>query len=92
MTKRDDKADLSLSQTLLLREQLTKLEDRLHQLLASYQFYDNAIRSMIDPECLGKSSEGEDCHLGLCLNQQWLQQQGDHVITELIITQQMLRN
>jgi len=68
------------------------LEDRLHQLLASYQFYDTAIRSMVDPESLGNNNDGEDCHLGLCLHQQWLRQQGDDVITELITTQQMVRN
>lgn len=91
MTKRDDKAGLPLSQTLLLKEQLTKVEDRLHQLLASYQFYDNAVRSMVDPELFGKDSKGEDCHFGLCLSQQWLRQQGEDVVTELITTQQMVR-
>jgi len=60
-------------------------------LLASYQFYDNAIRSMVDPESLGRGNEGEDCHLGLCLHQQWLHQQSEAVVTELITTQQMMR-
>jgi len=97
MSEHDDNAGLPLSQTLLLKEQLTRLEDRLHQLLASYQFYDNAIRSMVDPESLdrglGRGNEGEDCHLGLCLHlhQQWLHQQGEAVVTELITTQQIMR-
>jgi len=90
MSKRDDNAGMPLPQTQLLQEQLTKVEDRLHRLLASYQFYDNAIRSMVEPELLGKGNYGEDCHAGLCLNQQWLHQQGEAVITELIITQQLM--
>ena len=94
MTEHDDNAGLPLSQTLLLKEQLTRLEDRLHQLLASYQFYDNAIRSMVDPQSLNKvlasDNQGEECHLGLCLHQQWLHQQGEDVVTELITTQQMM--
>jgi len=47
MTKRDDKADSPLPQTKLstnpqtaLTERLSQLEDRLHNLLACYQFYD----------------------------------------------------
>jgi len=36
---------------------------------------------MVDPELLGKDNLGEDCHLGLCLHQQWLHQQGEAVVT-----------
>jgi len=39
---------------------------------------------MVDPEALGRDNDGEDCHLGLCLHQQWLHQQGEAVMTELI--------
>ncbi len=93
MAEHDDNAGLPLSQTLLLREQLTKLEDRLHRLLASYQFYDTAIRAMTAPDYMEHQVlSNEECHFGLYLNQQWLQQQGEEVITELITTQQMMRS
>lgn len=92
MTEHDDKAGLPLSQTLLLKEQLTKVEDRLHRLLASYQFYDNAIWAIVDPDRLqGDTINNEETHFGLYLNQQWLKQQSEDLTTELIITQQMMR-
>ncbi len=91
-TTRDDNAGLPLSQTLLLREQLTRLEDRLHRLLASYQFYDTAIRAMTAPDYVEHTAlSNEECHFEFYLNQQWLQQQGEEVITELITTQQVMR-
>jgi len=40
---------------------------------------------------LGRDNQGEDCHLGLRLHQQWLHEQGEAVVTELITTQQMMR-
>ncbi len=92
MAEHDDNAGLPLSQTLLLREQLTRLEDRLHRLLASYQFYDTAIRAMTAPDYIEPDIlSNKECHFGLYLNQQWLQQQGEEVITELITTQQMMQ-
>lgn len=88
MTKRDDKADSLLPQTKLtthsqaaLTERLSKLEDRLHNLLAGYQFYDHAIRAMTNPEQLDDSQEW---YFGLFLNQQWLRQQGERVMAELV--------
>ena len=42
---------------------------------------------MTEPEQLTNS---EDWHLGLFLNQQWLQQRGEQVLQELINTKQQL--
>jgi dTDP-4-amino-4,6-dideoxygalactose transaminase len=88
MTEHDDKAGLPLSQTKLttnqqqaLTERLSKLEDRLHNLLACYQFYDHAIRAMTNPEQLDDSQEW---YFGLFLNQQWLREQGERVMAELV--------
>jgi len=87
MAEHDDKAGLPLSQTKILKEQLSQTEDRLHNLLSSYQFYDNAIRALVDPE---KLEDSEDWHFGLFLNQQWLRQQGQELITELVTIKQSL--
>mgnify|MGYP001030688050 CR=1 FL=1 len=88
MAKHDDKAGLSLSQTKLttnqqqaFTERLSKLEDRLHNLLACYQFYDHAIRAMTNPEQIDNTDEW---YFGLFLNQQWLRQQGERVMAELV--------
>jgi dTDP-4-amino-4,6-dideoxygalactose transaminase len=88
MAEQDDKAGLPLSQTKItnteqstLIERLSKLEDRLHNLLACYQFYDHAIRAMTNPEQLDDSQEW---YFGLFLNQQWLRQQGERVMAELV--------
>ena len=90
MTKRDDNAGSPLPQTQNaaigqseLIEQLSQLEDKLHNLLACYQFVGEAVRLMTEPEPL---THREDWHLGLFLNQQWLQQQGEQVLSELINT------
>jgi len=87
MTKRDDKADLALPQTKTLTEQLSRLEDQLHNLLACYQFYDHAIRAMTSPEQL---EESQEWYFGLFLNQQWLRRQGEQVMTELVSIKQSL--
>lgn len=88
MAKRKSKAGSPLSQTKITTEQqqafterLSKLEDRLHNLLACYQFYDHAIRAMTNPEQLDNTDEW---YFGLFLNQQWLRQQGERVMAELV--------
>ena len=91
MAEHDDNAGLPLRQTQLLKEQLTKLEDRIHQLRCSYQFYDSAVRAMARADELRTEIDNEDYYFGLHLNQQWLRQQGEDLTTELIITQQMMR-
>ena len=88
MTKRKSKAGLSLPQTKIttdqqqaLTEPLSKLEDQLHNLLASYRFYDCAIRHMTEPDHL---EESDEWHFGLFLHQQYLQRQGEKVVEELL--------
>jgi dTDP-4-amino-4,6-dideoxygalactose transaminase len=88
MSNENDKAGLPLPQTKLttdqqqaLTEPLSKLEDQLHNLLASYRFYDCAIRHMTEPAHL---EESDDWHFGLFLHQQYLQQQADKVMEELV--------
>jgi hypothetical protein len=88
MSNENDKAGLPLPQTKLttdqqqaLTEPLSKLEDQLHNLLASYRFYDCAICHMTEPDHL---EESDDWHFGLFLHQQYLQQQADKVMEELV--------
>jgi hypothetical protein len=50
-------------------------------LLASYRFYDCAIRHMTEPDHL---EESDEWHFGLFLHQQYLQQQADKVMEELV--------
>ena len=88
MTTRDDKADLPMPQTKTLNEQLSRLEDQLHGLLACYQFYDHAIRAMTNPEHL---EESQEWYFGLFLNQQWLRRQGEKVMLELTTIKQSLK-
>jgi len=87
MAKRDNKAGLPLLPTKTLTEQLSDVEDKLHNLLACYQFYDHAIRSMTNPEHLEDSQEW---YFGLFLNQQWLRRQGEMVMVELVEIKQSL--
>jgi len=87
MAEHDDKAGSPLSQTKITINQLSKLEDQLHNLLACYQFYDHAIRSMTNPEQL---EDSEEWYFGLFLNQQWLRRQGETVMAELINIKQSL--
>ena len=96
MAEHDDKADSTLPQTQTthieqteLIQQLSQLEDRLHNLLACYQFFGEAVRLMTDPE---QTTCPEDWHLGLFLNQQWLREQGDGLMQELINTKQQLNH
>ena len=95
MTKRDDNAGSPLPQIQNantgqseLIEQLSQLEDQLHNLLACHQFFGEAIRLMTDPE---QPTNSEDWHLGLFLNQQWLQQQGGQVMQELLSLKHSLK-
>jgi len=95
MTKRDDKAGLPLLPTKTLTteqqaltERLSKLEDQLHNLLACYRFYGEAIIAITDPERLDDSKEW---HLGLFLYQQWLRQLGEELMQELIVAQRAIR-
>ena len=71
----------STHQQTAITERLSKLEDRLHNLLACYQFYNHAIRVMTDPTQL---EDSQDWYFGLFLNQQWLTQQGEQLMTEQI--------
>lgn len=81
MATRDDKADSPLPQTKTLTEQLSRLEDQMHNLLACYQYYGEAIITITDPDRLDGSKEW---HLGLFLYQQWLRRQGEKVMVELV--------
>ena len=81
MSKSNDKADIALPQTQQLTEQLSHLEDRLHNLLACYQFFGEAVRLMTDPNQLDNTN---DWHMGLFLNQQWLRQQSEQLLQELV--------
>ena len=78
----------SKSTNPLTTEQLSQLEDRLHNLLACYQFFGEAVRLMIDPE---QTTCPEDWHLGLFLNQQWLHQQGEQLLQELVRVKHSLK-
>ena len=88
MAKRKSKAGSPLPQTKItshpqtaIIERLSKLEDRLHNLLACYQFYNHAIRAMTDPNQL---EDSQDWYFGLFFNQQWLTKQGEQLMAELI--------
>ncbi|ODS24404.1 hypothetical protein AB835_03645 [Candidatus Endobugula sertula] len=87
MTTNNSNVDSLLQPSKKLTEQLSRLEDQLHNLLACYQFYDHAIRAMTNPEQLEHS---QDWYFGLFLNQQWLQRQGENLMAELINVKQSL--
>ena len=95
MSTQDDKADTPLPQTKIttnqqtaITERLSKLEDKLHNLLACYQFYNHAIRAITDPTQLEDSQEW---YFGLFLNQQWLTKQGEQLMTELVDCKALLK-
>ena len=88
MATQDDKAGSPLLPTKTLTEQLSSVEDKLHNLLACYQFYDHAIRAMTNPEQLENT---EEWYFGLFLNQQWLRRQGEKVMIELVEIKQSLK-
>ena len=81
MTTENSNVDSSLQPSKKLTEQLSQLEDKLHNLLACYQFFGEAVRLMTNPE---QTTSPEDWHLGLFLNQQWLRQQGEQLLQELV--------
>ena len=96
MTKPNDKAGSPLSQTKittpqqqLLTETLAQLEDTLHNLLASYRFYDCAIRHITEPDHYEGS---EEWHFGLFLHQQYLQQQASTVLEKLVSLKQLIKS
>jgi hypothetical protein len=88
MTEHDSNAGLPLLPTKTFTEQLSTVEDKLHNLLACYQFYDHAIRAMTNPEQLDDSQEW---YFGLFLNQQWLRRQGEKVMAELVEVKHSLK-
>ena len=96
MTKRDDNAGSPLPQTKLplepshpLTTLLNQFDDRLHELLASYRFYDCAVQQLTDPNQLDTS---EDWHFGLFLYQQHLTQRGECLKQQWIDVKQRLCN
>ncbi|ODS25035.1 hypothetical protein AB835_00580 [Candidatus Endobugula sertula] len=52
-----------------------------------YQFYLHVIRALVEPEEL---EDSKDWYFGLFLNQQWLRQQGEKLMTELVEIKQSL--
>jgi hypothetical protein len=82
MTKTDSTPVDGASSTTLPVNRLARLEDQLNQLLACHEFYDLAIRAITSPD-YDEEIEGKQWHFGLFLQQQWLQDQGQAVITEL---------
>ena len=74
----------------LINQQFTQFEDKLTHLLACYQFYDHAIRAMTSPN-YHDGSDPNDWHLGLFLNQQWLTEQGEQLMTELRLIRQTVK-
>jgi hypothetical protein len=82
MTKTDSTSVDGASSTLLPVHRLARLEDQLNQLLACHEFYDLAIRAITSPD-YDEELDGHQWHFGLFLQQQWLQDQGQAVITEL---------
>lgn len=94
MAKRKSKAGSPLPQTKIttteqnrLSEPLAQLEDKLYNLTASYRFYDCAIRQLTEPDHLEDSS---DWHFGLFLHQQYLQQQAEQVMEEMLHLKQLI--
>ena len=95
MAKRKCNAGRRLRQLQLIHQQLKSdlhdklpnLEDKLYNLTASYQFYDCAIRHMTEPDHL---EESEEWHFGLFLHQQYLQQQVEQVMEELLKIKQLV--
>ena len=87
MTTDNSNVDSPLQPSKKHIEQLSKLEDQLHNLLACYQFYDHAIRSMTNPEQL---EDSQDWYFGLFLSQQWLRRQGEQIMAELVNIKQSL--
>ncbi|MFQ3248100.1 MAG: hypothetical protein ACI9SP_004760 [Arenicella sp.] len=82
MTKKDSTPVDGVSSTLLPVHRLARLEDQLNQLLACHTFYDLAIKAITSPD-YEEDIDGKQWHFGLLLQQQWLQDQGQAVITEL---------
>ena len=68
---------------------LAQVEDQLNHLLACHVFYDTAIRAITQLE-VDEPPSNEHWQLGLFLQQQWLQDQGNAVASELRIILQTM--
>ena len=82
MTKTDSTSVNGVSSTPLQDQRLARLEDKLNQLLACHEFYDLAIRA-ITHDNFDEELDGQRWHFGLFLQQQWLHDQGQHIIEQL---------
>ena len=90
MTGDNINAGSPLPQSHLINQQFAAFEDKLTHLLASYRFYDQAIQAMTHPD-LNDESNARDWHLGLFLNQQWLTEQGEQLMTDLLLMRQTIK-
>ncbi|MGH1428477.1 MAG: hypothetical protein ACRBEE_11110 [Arenicella sp.] len=90
VTRGDTNAGRPLRQSYLI-EQLTVFEDKLTHFLAAQRFYDQAIRAMTAPDYDDESS-AKQWHLGLFLTQQWINDQGQQLMTDLSVIQHTVRN
>ena len=90
MTKADTTSVKGVASTSL-PARLAQIEDKLNHLLASQSFYDLAIRAITNPhfEELDEFSNPR-WQLGLCLQQQWLHDQGQVIINDLQTLRQRL--
>ena len=91
MSTTDTTSINDVSTTPLSAHQLARLEDQLTHLLACYEFYDHAIRAITSPD-YQQEIDGHQWHLGLFLQQQWLQDQGQDIIQQLQTIRQGLHS
>ena len=89
MTNADTTPIEGVDSTLLPMHRLARLEDQLNHLLACHVFYDTAIRAITQLE-VDEPTANDRWQLGLFLQQQWLQDQGNAVVSELRIIRQTL--
>ena len=82
MSKTDSTSLDGVGSTSLPVHRLAQLENQLNQLLACHEFYDLAIRAITSLD-YKEGIDGQRWHFGLFLQQQWLQDQGQALITEL---------
>lgn len=78
-----------VSSTSLPVHRLARLEDQLNHLLACHEFYDLAIRAITNPE-FEEETDDQRWYFGLFLQQQWLHDQGQAVMSELQLIRQVL--
>ena len=77
------------STTLLPVHRLIQVEDQLNHLLACHVFYDTAIRAITQLE-VDEPTANDRWQLDLFLQQQWLHDQGNAVVSEQQIIRQAL--